>query len=134
MGLAEKRAIKDFQDNIYPGIETELKAALKTDVPIEINWESLAVDNQGHRYTEALPAIYFTPLVKALSSITQDDMGAEALKEALKKIEIKNVEGRSDCYTAKFANGVLEIDTGYSNEHAVSTRTDSIQSTLEQAL
>ncbi len=134
MGLAEKRAIKEFQESVFPKIHEDIKAAAKFDVELDIQWDTLAVENQGHRYGEALPAIYFQPLIDALNDITQDDMGAEALKEALNKIEIKNVEGRSDTYWAKFENGVLELDKGYSNEHAVSTRSGVVKDLLEKSL
>ena len=134
MGLAEKRAIKEFADNTFPKIHEEIKAAAKFDVEIEIHWDTLAAENQSHRYNESLPAIYFQPLIDGLKEITHDDLGAEALKGALKKIEVKNVEGRGDTNWAKFENGVLELDKRYSNENRLQDRTNALKSTLEKAL
>jgi hypothetical protein len=60
---------------------------------------------------ECFHKVYFTPLINAIKEIAADDMGKEALREALKKVVIKNEGGiyyASGAYL--FNGGVLTID------------------------
>ncbi|MBU0550450.1 hypothetical protein KKB55_22640 [Myxococcota bacterium] len=111
MGLKERRAISDFQNNKFPDLEKEVREAAGMDVPIEVDWVSLAIEGAAHHYEESFPEMYFKPLVAALKSITADEMGLNALKGSLKKIVIQNKAGIS--YSGKFAtfsDGILTLD------------------------
>lgn len=136
MGLAEKRAMQNFQENVYPGILSDLNATAKFDLTIEIDWDSLALEGDSGLYDERWPMIYFTPLKEALSSICADEMGTNALKETLKKIEIKNTDGNYDSHKiAKFDGGVLTLDhCPKSNYLHGNARTSNIRETLESKL
>lgn len=76
------------------------------------------------------------PLVEALKSISADDMGAEALKESVKKIVIKNA---SDCSSAgrwaTFEGGGITLDhKPTTNVDHVQDRTDNLVKLLEDNL
>jgi hypothetical protein len=111
MGLQEKRAVKEFQDNHLSKLTKEVNAAAGFDVPMEIDWNSLMVNEYSHLYTEGFTKVYFTTLTLAFKEIAADDMGKEALKSTLKKVVIKN---SNDHYSASsaisFENGVLTFD------------------------
>jgi hypothetical protein len=136
MGLAERRATKDFQDNHLPGLTSEVHALAGFDVPIEIRWEQLAKDGYADSYAENFRKVYFQPLLGALKAIAIDDLGKDALKAGLKKIVLCNTK---DLYTAEYAvsfeNGVATIDHDpMSNVDYVDDRTTALTKVLEKGL
>ncbi len=134
MGLAEKRATMEFQNNSYPNLKQKIDEAAGFDVPIEIDWASLAKPNQATVYQEAWTKIFFEPLIEGLKAIAADDMGKQALKESLKKVEIRNSGEFCDGEGITFANGVLRIDDDLYNFDHVTLRTRGIVKRLEAAL
>ncbi|SFE42822.1 hypothetical protein SAMN05518672_10690 [Chitinophaga sp. CF118] len=111
MGLLEKRALKAFQDGSYKKLTDEINALAGYTIEFEINWDSIAEDEYAEMYDEGFTKVYFTPIIEALKEITADDMGKQALQEALKKVVIKNEGGfyyASGAYS--FKDGVLTID------------------------
>lgn len=111
MGLQEKRAVKTFQDGNYQTLTNEINTLAGYPIEFEVKWDTLALDEYAHMYEECFPKVYFTPLINAIKEIVADDMGKEALKEALKKVVIKNEGGiyyASGAYL--FEGGVLTID------------------------
>jgi hypothetical protein len=100
--LAQRRVVQDFETNQFPALKNQIEEAAGFPVPIEVNWDSLAVPGDEHNYIESWPQIYFEPLIGALKHLTRDDMGREAIKTGLKKIVIQNVKGcdYGDCWAA----------------------------------
>lgn len=136
MGLAERRAAKEFEDKFYPELKKQVLAAAKADVPIDVKWDTLATADQSHLYGECWPKVYFDPLIQALKSITRDQMGADALKQALKKIVIQNVGGYySGGSWSKFDAGTLTLDhESCTNVDNVDERRDALVKMLESKL
>jgi hypothetical protein len=131
MGLAERRAAKAFEDNKLPAFKQEIDAIVGFDVPLEINWEALAVEGYADLYDTAFPKVYFKPLIEALKGVCIDDLGQEAIKAGLKKIVITN-EGSS---WPTFQAGTLTLLYGScTNLDYWADRKNDIQSTLEKAL
>lgn len=110
MGLAERRAVKAYQDDIFPGKKKEIDEVAGFDVPLEIDWVSLSVEDYGHLYEEGFTKVYFDPLIAALKSICRDDMGREALREGLKKVVIRNSDTYYHSGGFKFEDGILTLD------------------------
>ena len=136
MGLAERRAAKQFEDEVFPGLVKDIQAAAGFAVPVEVVWEGLMADGYDHMYGEAWPKVYFTPLIAALKKITIDEMGKGALKDGLKKILIQNTKGNySGSSVAAFEGGVLTLDhEPMSNIDDIADRTKGIQKVLEAKL
>ena len=136
MGLAERRVAKDFEANVFPQLKKEVAGAAKFEVPVDVKWESLAVDGQSHLYVECWPKVYFRPLIQALEAITADEMGRDALKSKLTRIAIQNVGGNySSSSWAAFDGGVLTLDhEPTSNVDDVDERKQALQALLEKAL
>jgi hypothetical protein len=105
MGLAERRATKGFAEGRYLKLKQEIDAAAGFEVPVEVNWDSLATEGYAELFEEAFTKVYFRPLIDALKAITIDDLGKEAIKEGLKKIIIE--DGGSSSPT--FQLGVLKL-------------------------
>jgi hypothetical protein len=135
MGLAERRAIKDFQDNHLPKLKAEIDKAAGFDVPLEVNWEQLAVEGSNSYFFEAWTEIFFTPVIEALRQIGRDDMGKDALKSGLKKIEFRNLAGNSSPgYAITFQNGTLAYDHSLANIGDTADRTKTTIELMEKSL
>jgi hypothetical protein len=136
MGLAERRALKGFQDNQLPALTAEIQQLAGFPVPIEINFEQLAKDDYADSYADNFRKVYFEPTIGALKAIAIDDLGKDALKAGLKKIVFCNTK---DTYTAEyavaFADGALTIDhDSCSNVDYVDDRTTALIKVLEKGL
>jgi hypothetical protein len=143
LGLGERRALKEYQDKQFPDIEKAIKTAAGFNVPLEVKWEQLAKVGQADLYKKDAywGTTIFQPLTKALSAITIDQMGKDALKSKLKKIVIMH-----DKETAPLSNfpnglkweaGVLTINfTPYENaaENYMKERIEAIQKFIESKL
>lgn len=134
-GLKEKRAVKDFQEKSYPQLKKEISTVTGAEVPIDVDWNSIAVKDYAHLYEEGFTKVYFTPLLEAFKQICADDMGKSALKDALKKVVIKNSSNSYSPSKFSFADGVLVIDhSPTSNINDTKDRTKKIVKLLEDAL
>jgi hypothetical protein len=136
MGLAERRAAKNFETTQFPALKKEIDEAAKFAVPVEVAWDTLAVADYAHLYDEAWPKVYFRPLIEALKAITVDDMGRDALKVALKKIVILNKgEVHYGDRMATFEAGTLTLDhEPCTNVDDLQSRIDGIRALLEKSL
>ncbi len=135
MGLAERRAAKEFQDKTYPALLTDLQKAAGFPIEVDINWDQLAEEGQAHLYKDTWPDIYFKPVIEAFRQIARDDMGKEALKAGVKKVEVRNSKGASAPHTAiEFNDGTLQIDHRLANSGDVKDRTKYIIEVVEKAL
>lgn len=135
MGLAEKRAVKEFADQSWPQFKAAIIAAAGFEPAIEVNWDQLAAPEYGHLYKEAFPKVYFEPVVAAFKSICSDEMGRDALKAALKKIEFVNTESFSNSNGFTFEGGTLRYDhKPCSNIDYVEDRTKGLVKLLESKL
>ncbi|WP_353927042.1 hypothetical protein [Pseudomonas sp.] len=139
--LAERRAVAAYQAGAYATQLKEIQAAAGFEVPVEVQWDSLALPGQEANYADEAfwTKIYFNPLSKALGTIATDEMGKTAVKEKL-----KNVVVRYDAATAPasnydngvtFTGGVLTLNfQPYSNADDVDARAQAIQKALEAGL
>jgi hypothetical protein len=131
MGLAERRAVKAFSEGKYLQLKQEIDTAVGFDLPMTINWESLAVDDYAHLYDEAFNKVYFRPLLDAIKAIAIDDLGKEALASGLKQVVIENA-GSS---WPTFQSGVLTLPfSAVANLDYWMDRKKEIQAVLEKGL
>jgi len=135
MGLAERRATKEFQDKHFPELSTEIQKLAGFPVPIEVTWEQLAVEGRSDTFKEAWTEIYFKPVIEALRQIGRDAMGKDAIKSGLKKIEFRNSKGAYSPHSAiTFQSGQLVIDHELSNVGDTKDRTSYIIEIIEKEL
>ena len=133
--LAQRRVLQDFETNQFPALKTKIDEAAGSAIPVEVNWESLAVPNEERLYAESWTQVYFEPLIAALKDLTRDDMGREAAQN-IKKIVIQNTKDcRYGSCWASFADGVLTLDhQAVENAYDVDGRAKGLTSVLEQSL
>jgi hypothetical protein len=136
MGLAERRAAKEFETNKFPDLKKKIDAAAGFEVMFDVQWEKLALDGQAHLYDDSWQQIFFVPLEAAIKHICIDEMGKDALKKGLKKVVITNTDSvHYGDRMSKLESGVLTLDhKPTTNVGDVKDRTEGIQKTLENAL
>lgn len=134
MGLAERRATKDFVENNFPLFRKQIQDAVGFEVPIDVHWAFLSAEDQSGSYDDHWAKIYFRPLVEALRAVASDDLGKEALQQDLKRIVIQNSSGNySADRWASFRSGVLTLDHDpHSNVDYGEDRKNSLVTVLEQ--
>lgn len=135
MGLKERRAIQDFQTNDYPKLQESIVKAAGFEIPIEVQWDKLAKEDQSQFYKEGFTKIFFEPLRATLESICRDDMGRDALRGSLKKIVITNYNDYGSASACAFEGGTLTLDQHpTANIDDVASRTQHLVEMLEKAL
>ena len=140
-GLAERRALKSYQESVLPDLQSKINAAAGFEVPVNIDWEKIAQPGEADSYSNDayFTNIYFTPLIDALSSIGSDDLGKEALTANLKGI---NITFNPDTAPASnYANGISFEDgevtlnfRPFSNADDIKERAEAIIEVLEAKL
>ena len=140
LGLAERRALKEYQEKTYPDLLKEIQTAAGFEVPVEVPWEKIALPGKADLYQQPIfwTDIYFKPLAQAFAEITKDEMGKAALKEKLKSIVIvfdDDAPVSDHAAGMKFDDGVLTIDAApYVNGQDLNQRAEAIVKTLEPKL
>jgi len=131
MGLAEKRWAAEKKKTDEPAYANEVMKTLGFEVPIEIDWEgfsqNLAESNYIMNDSYGLPN-----LVKALATVTADDIGRDAIKAALKKITVTSVAADATSFT--FTDGVIAWKAYFGSSSSGYIYADAMQKTLEAAL
>ena len=131
MGLAEKRWAADKKKTDQAAFATQIKSTLGFDVPIEIDWDGFSENLDDVQYITH--ESYGLPnLVKALTTITVDDIGKEAIKGALKKIVI--TRGKSDDTSFSFEGGVITWKGYFGSSSSGYIYADAMQKKLESSL
>jgi hypothetical protein len=135
MGLAERRMIKDFQDKQLAKFEGEIHKLAGSAVPLEISWDQLMEEGSLSYCEEAWIEIFFKPTIDGLRQIGRDEMGKEAIKAGLKKIEFRNSKDTSNPDSAiSFTAGTLTIDHRLANVGDTAERTKTLVRVLEKGL
>lgn len=136
MGLAERRAAKKFETEVFPAIQAQIDEVAGYHLPLEVRWDDLAVDGYAHLYEEAWSKVYFIPLVRALQAVTVDEIGRSALVAGLRSVVVLN---KGSVYyadaMATLRQGVLTLDhEPCTNVDDVDDRAKAIQAVLEAGL
>lgn len=129
MGLAERRAVTAVKENDYKTFEAKVKELCGFEVKMTFDWPTIENHKdcvwicENKRYNGYM----FDPIAEALKNVCADNMGKDAVKSALK--EINMIPSTGDL---TFENGVLTIRNDLTGNGAYGA--DSIQSTLEKGL
>jgi hypothetical protein len=108
--LDEKREIKKATDEWLPAKNKELSELSGGGaMTFDIDWTTFAGDLQGLNWLE-----FNGPqqVVNAFRMIGSDDLGKEALREAIKKVVVKNAKEEKDKAMA-LANGVFTLTCAF---------------------
>jgi len=131
MGLNEKRWAAEKKKTDEPAFVSQINSTLGFQIPVEIDWDSFSTDLNDSQYITH--ESYGLPnLVKALSTITADDIGKEAIKGALKKIAISFAKPDDASFT--FDQGVITWKAYFGSSSSGYIYADAMQKKLEQGL
>jgi hypothetical protein len=141
LGLAERRAIQNYQEKFYPDLLKGINDAVGAPIEVEVKWDTMAGPGQAEKYSQPgyWTDIYFVPLVSALKAVASDAMGKKAVQEKLKKIVIfhdtTTAPASNYINGVTFESGTLSINFHpYSNVSDVDSRAKAIQKLLESKL
>lgn len=139
-GLAERRAITAYQQEKYPALLKAIQDAAGFAVPVEVNWDQLAVAGDAKYYADDgyFGKTIFEPLAAGLKAVGKDDMGRQALKAKLKSIRVRYDEKTSSnnyLGSLKFDGGVLDVNwRPFANTQDFKPRVDAVVQLLEKNL
>src|SRR4029078_4195905 len=109
MGLAERRKMKELGETTIPERSKEIAENCGAAIPYEVDWESFSDDLEALNFMDNISC---HRLNMALRVICQDDMGKEAVREAVKKIKLRNVKHTGEMKMT-CEGGVLEMHCAY---------------------
>ena len=130
MGLDERRRIKELQEVTLPERTREIEEICGAAIPYEVDWDSLADDAAGLNFLDNLSC---HRLNMALRVICQDDLGKEAVRDALRLVKLKNVADVG-AKQMTFDDGVLEMHCAYAQGTAGMFGDDEIRNLLMSKL
>lgn len=121
MGLPERKALFEYENNVFPKWQKKLDEALGYHLEIEVDWSSLGEEGQAANFERGFDALYFEPLVLAIEEIGADDFGKKALKDGLAKYVVSGKDPEDRIYY-KLANKTLSYSHDLSNVDYVDDR------------
>ncbi len=131
MGLAEKRWVQERKKNEEASFISQVKSIAQTEVAVEIDWDGFSANLADAEYI-AHDSYGIPNLVKALTEITVDDLGKEAIKAGLKKIVIK--PAAADQAKFAFEGGVVTWSAYFGSSSSGYVYADAMKKTMEAAL
>ncbi len=111
MGLEEKRLVKQLKDEVVPRYEKELTAIVGSPITYDVDWDGFAEDRDALGYFESR---ILTEVQTALRAICRDDLGKEAVQDAIKTVRVGNRDN-SSCDDITISGEALHLacDWGY---------------------
>lgn len=141
IGLAERRAMAAYRQDRWPGIEQAIHQAAGFAVPVDVEWDQLALPGHAGHYAEDefLGTTIFEPLTAALRGITADQIGRDALRAKLRRIHVRYDERTAPPSNypngLTFQDGVLAINwRPFANTLDIQPRTQALTQVLERNL
>lgn len=117
MGLAEKRALKAFQDEQYAKCLASVARIARKEVPIDVDWDALSAHVSPERAGAYWSESFFLPVVAALEKIAADRFGRDALEEQLVRVRIKG--SSRHVYQVSWKTGALTVDLMMRDDSAI---------------
>lgn len=131
MGLQEKRARKAAEEGWLPQRQKELGEITAQElIPYEIDWDSFEGDAKGIEWLEHNGP---QQVSMALREICRDDLGKEAIREALAKVVLRNV-GEIAAKSLAFDSGALTLCCAFAQSPQGRFKHTEIRACLEAAL
>lgn len=140
-GLAERRAMAAYSKDVWPSLEKQIQDAAGFPVAVSLDADSLAIKGYADSYAldDYLRKPIIDPVIKALSAITSDAMGKDALRTKLKSVVISYDEATAPVSNYEdgitFADGTLKVNwKPYTNVDDVDARVAALTKVLENNL
>lgn len=137
MGLAEKKAIHDFQTNNWPAMLERIKAAAGYELEVAPQWDTLMPhEKNAPKYAHFFEQFFVLPIENCFKEFAKEDFTKKAVSEGIKKITLSNTKNNyySTGYVTVNGSEVnLEWDL-WTNVDRVDERTKTLKTAIEKAL
>lgn len=131
MGLAEKRKAEAIKTEKLPQFESQLNEAAGYPINVEIDWNSFTAFDE-YPLTR-LENFVFSDVLGFVKKICSDDMGKEALQDAMTTIHIKNTDQDSE-YNVELKDKCLYLTEQLTGGAFSNHRTDMLVKFIEPKL
>jgi hypothetical protein len=101
--------MRELEEEVLPGRVKEIEEICGAAIPYEVDWASFGDDMAALNSVDNLSC---HRLNMALRMICQDEMGKEAVRNAVKKIKLKNVDTPAQ-RSVVLEDGVLAMHCAY---------------------
>ena len=136
MGLAEKRVAAAYEKETLPTWKQKINAVAGYELAFDVAMVELVKEGWAEYYPKNIDYNFFAPLEKSLQSICADDLGKEALKSKIKKVQIGSKRSWSSL-EVKVEGDTLSLDadpTYQRDDTAIDDYASRITSELEKNL
>lgn len=138
----DRQAVQAYRQSIFPAQQAAIHKAAGVEVPIDVHWDAIAQPDEGESYSDEnyWTNIFFVPLTQALSQVTSNGSGKQAVRDKLKKIVVtfdKATAPVSSDYEngVKCEDGVLTLNFApFTNAPYIERRVQAIRKKLEAKL
>jgi hypothetical protein len=134
----DRKAVQAYQESIFPAQQAALHKAAGFEVPIDVRWDAIALPDWGEEYSNEnfWTKIFFVPLAQALSEVTSNSAGKQAVRDRLKNIIVTFDEATAPVSRYEngvtFEDGVLTLNfKPFSNATDITDRARAIRKKLE---
>lgn len=135
VSLEKKRALLEIATTALPEAQKAVDAAVGYSLPIEMDWDSMAVYDVSYLTVDRVTSYGLKPVIDGLTAVAKDATGKKALAARLTKIHIvgKPASESSDRATTLFVkDGTLNLRQGFDGNGVWDA--DSIRECLEKSL
>ena len=137
----DRQALQAYRELIFPVQEAAIHKAAGAAVPIEVRWDAIARADEGESYSDESywTNIFFVPLAQALSQVTSNSPGKQAVRDKLKKIVVTFDKETAPVSAyengVQFEDGVLTLNFApFTNAPDITPRVQAIRKKLEAKL
>ncbi len=137
MGLAEKKALHDFQTTAWPEMLKRIQTAAGYNLEVVPLWDTLVPhEKNAPKYTHFFEQFFVLPIENCFREFAKDDFTKSAVSSGIKKITLSNTKNNyytTDWATVSLPEVNLEWDL-WTNVDRLDERVSTLKKAIEKAL
>lgn len=107
MGLAEKKVMKEIQENVLPSARASIEGIVGKAVEVSVDWDTF----QSVDALKDLEGTAFGRIEDGIKLVCSDDLGKEAIAEAIGEVKVSYVTGAEK--KIDITDGVFRVSGGW---------------------
>ena len=107
MGLAEKKVMKEIQENVLPSAKATLESIVGKTVEVTVDWDTF----QSVDALKDLEGTAFGRIEDGIKLVCGDDLGKEAIAETVSEVKVSYVPGAEKRIDMK--DGIFHVAGGW---------------------
>ena len=137
MGLAEKKAIHDFQTTQWPAMLQRMQTAAGYNLEVVPLWDTLVPHEKNvAKYAYYFEQFFVLPIENCFKEFAKDSFTKSAVSNGIKKITLSNT--KNNYYTTDWATVTLpEVNLEWdlwTNVDRLEERTTTLKTAIEKSL